>query len=609
MPLNLLHGSVGLRTLGVVAATVACLVLTGAAQVGASSCAGRTPTIVGTPGSDDITGTDGPDVIVGLGGNDTIHGLGGDDEICTGDGNDTIYGGDGNDGVFAGGGNDAIYGEAGTDALFGDSGNDTIDAGTGPFDGVNGGPGDDTMTGSGFDLVTFLDAANGVRVDFRSGTATGEGHDTFTGFLAASGSNYNDALIGDGQGNDFFPLGGNDVVRGNGGFDTVLFVSTVNVDLAKRHASGEGSDTLLSIEGVGTNKGNDVLAGDAGGNFLWGNVGNDRLLGRGGNDRLVGDEGNDVLEGGGGNDTLWGGAGNDSLIGGAGTNDEVDFFTSESGVSVDLAAGTSSGDGNDVVRGVESVSGTEFDDRLAGTPRSNSLYGEGGNDALAGGGGNDFLNGGSGTDSLDGGTGSDYCIDGETLSACESSGTSAFRFVRGHGKGTTYGGDGSSGEDVSRLTAIARLLQSFTRAEVGQVLPSELVRWHSEPTCRSARGRNVTSIAPPSFVEPRSNMQVRWQGSLYRVGGGRTTKPAAPAEAQVVGLDIATPGYPNSWHYAGKRTKNYLRITRTVPAGRYYWQSTVLWEQTGDTLTGRVEPNHQPPSAAGGSDSCSFRRR
>ena len=606
---KLLRGGVILRTVSVVAAAFGCLVLTGAAKVDELTCAGHTPTIVGTPGSDSLQGTEGNDVIIGLGGNDTIHALGGDDVVCTGDGNDTIYGGDGNDLVFAGGGNDAIYGEGGTDSLFGQGGNDTIDAGAGQFEGVDGGPGDDTMSGSGEDIVAFLDATNGVHVDLGSGTADGEGHDTFTGFLAVAGSSYNDELVGNGQGNDFFPLGGNDVVRGNGGFDSVLFVSTVNADLAKQHASGEGEDTLLSIEGLASSSGNDVLAGDGANNFLWGNTGNDVLLGRGGDDWLVGDAGDDTLDGGPGNDSLSGGPGNDTLVGGSGTNDEVDYFTSPSGVNVDLAAGTASGDGNDVIRGVESVSGSEFNDRLAGTNGSNSLYGEGGNDALFGRGGNDFLNGGSGTDSLDGGAGSDYCLDGETLSGCESRGTSAFRFVRGHGKGITFGGKGSTANESRRLSSIERVLQAFTRAERGRVLPSELVRWHSEPTCRSVGRHAVTSIGPPSFVDPRSNLQVRWQASLYRVGGGRTTKPTPQAEARVVGLDIATPGYPNSWHYAGKETKNYPRITRTVPPGRYYWQSTVVWEQTGDTLTGRVEPNHQPPTAAGGGDSCDFRRR
>lgn len=92
------------------------------------------PTIVGTPGPDDITGTPGPDVIFGLGGNDRINGLGGDDVICGGDGDDLIYGGDGND---------TIFGDAGNDRIFGGNGNDLLFAGPGAVDQVSGGDGDD----------------------------------------------------------------------------------------------------------------------------------------------------------------------------------------------------------------------------------------------------------------------------------------------------------------------------------------------------------------------------------------------------------------------------------------------------------------------------------
>jgi Ca2+-binding RTX toxin-like protein len=69
-------------------------------------CAGRSATIVGTPGRDTLRGTSGRDVIAGLGGNDVIQGRGGNDVLCGGAGRDTIRGGAGRDRVIGGPGRD-----------------------------------------------------------------------------------------------------------------------------------------------------------------------------------------------------------------------------------------------------------------------------------------------------------------------------------------------------------------------------------------------------------------------------------------------------------------------------------------------------------------------
>jgi alpha-tubulin suppressor-like RCC1 family protein len=166
------------------------------------TCAGRTATIVGTPGNDIITGTAGNDVIVGLGGNDTIDALGGDDIICGGHGNDTLAGGYGNDELYGDGGNDilrgdlnnatpqsgdqragrdtlrggegndqlggkggddALYGEGGNDLLWGDAGNDMLDGGVGN-DSLSGGTGDydRLFGGTGEDALSDGDGVNGA---------------------------------------------------------------------------------------------------------------------------------------------------------------------------------------------------------------------------------------------------------------------------------------------------------------------------------------------------------------------------------------------------------------------------------------------------------------
>ena len=70
------------------------------------SCAGRRPTIVGSPGRDALTGTRARDVIAGLGGPDILEGMAGADHLCGGPGNDRLIGGAGRDRLIGGPGRD-----------------------------------------------------------------------------------------------------------------------------------------------------------------------------------------------------------------------------------------------------------------------------------------------------------------------------------------------------------------------------------------------------------------------------------------------------------------------------------------------------------------------
>ena len=110
------------RKLGV---PVAALSLAGFASLGllaspvsgdaAPTCGGRTATIVGTAGPNELDGTAGPDVIVGLGGNDHIEGHRGNDVVCGNRGNDELEGDRGNDRLYGGRGYDKAEGGAGSD--------------------------------------------------------------------------------------------------------------------------------------------------------------------------------------------------------------------------------------------------------------------------------------------------------------------------------------------------------------------------------------------------------------------------------------------------------------------------------------------------------------
>ena len=123
----------------------------------------------------------------------------------------------------------------------------------------------------------------------------------------------------------------------------------------------------------------------------------DVLCGRGGNDLLLGKQGKDRLLGGDGEDTLDGGTGNDSLDGQGGA-DIATFLAATTGVTVNLANGSATGQGKDKIAGVENVVGSSHNDILTGGVADDTLVGGDGDDTLAGGLGGDVLDGGAGID-------------------------------------------------------------------------------------------------------------------------------------------------------------------------------------------------------------------
>jgi hypothetical protein len=137
-----------------------------------------------------------------------------------------------------------------------------------------------------------------------------------------------------------------------------------------------------------------------------GTAGNDVVVALGGNDTINGNGGDDVICGGDGNDIVTGGAGDDSIDGGAGT-DRTSYLAAPGPVTVDLGAGTATGDGNDTLIAVEDAHGSKFADVLTGDGGANRLIGYLGDDLINGGAGNDVLLGDVGDDTLNGGDGND----------------------------------------------------------------------------------------------------------------------------------------------------------------------------------------------------------
>ena len=419
--------------------------------------------ITGTPGDDSLEGTAGSDTLEGLGGNDFLWGGDGLDYLQGGPGNDTLDGALGFDFADYRNSLTAVVASLATKLVTGEGTDTLVD-----IEGLIGSPFPDRMTGDaqanwflgmggidtidggdGADVIDYAYATGPVVVDLAASTVTGpDGADVFTSIEGASGTGYDDQLLGDDGANRLRPRGGDDIVDGRGGVDTVDYSSGVTggvtVDLAAGTATG-GNDTLISIEAVIGSGFGDTLLGSTAANRLEGGGGDDLLGGRGGQDTFDGGAGFDYVSysaatgsvtanlaagqatvagttstlisiegfyGGSGADLitgdasanfLRGNAGDDTIDGGAG-NDIVDYAAATGAVFVSLAEGRSSGsDGNDVLAGVESVYGGEHDDVLEGDARANLLRGRGGDDTLRGGDGADTLRGDAGADVLEGG--------------------------------------------------------------------------------------------------------------------------------------------------------------------------------------------------------------
>ena len=395
------------------------------------------PIFTGTAGNDSLIGTSGDDTLSGFGGDDSLRGNGGNDILDGGDGNDFLNGGNGDDFIDGGAGFDRAAYYQGNPALGGITVSLLLQ-------------GSAQYVGSqGWDTLVNIENISGTPF---ADTITGDAGDNWlwgsSSWLGAVQSTTNNDTIDGGAGNDLIEVGyGNHILTGGSGTDTLLYSENggaevpLIVSLALQGGAqntGAGSWTLSGFENLAGGTNNDQLTGDANANILAGGDGNDLLVGGGGNDSLYGDgyygvtgsgSGSyflgtdaDVANGAvGGNDTLEGGLGDDLINGGIGI-DTASYANALGGVTAILyRLGTGNGeasgaDGNDILVGIENLTGSAFDDALIGNDLDNvltggdgndGLRGRGGNDTLLAGNGNDFLNGGLGNDIINGGAGYD----------------------------------------------------------------------------------------------------------------------------------------------------------------------------------------------------------
>ncbi|MGE4440458.1 MAG: cadherin-like domain-containing protein [Desulfomicrobium sp.] len=329
--------------------------------------------------------------------------------------------------------NNEMYGMAGDDLMIGNEGNDTLWGWDGN-DTLEGGAGADLLWGGwGYDMVSYRNASQGVRIDLGNqnnkrgqvGAPGGEENGDELWYVdGVIGSDHADTLIGSsvgddenntwggtlssvhnllkgGAGNDLLMgLGGADTLDGGDGIDTAdysLSEDSVCVDLnltGPQTGGGEVTKTPTTIDG--SNPGNFYGDNHARGDVL---ISIENVTGSAHDDELIGNGEDNVLSG------L---AGADSIAGGGGS-DTVDYGASASGVKVDLnlqdgsTAQTGGEAGNhadgDVLTGMENVTGSAHADTLVGDAGANILSGLDGDDVITAGAG-DTVDGGAGSDVL-----------------------------------------------------------------------------------------------------------------------------------------------------------------------------------------------------------------
>jgi hypothetical protein len=315
-----------------------------------------------------------------------------------------------------------IDGRGGTDNIVGSSRDDTIRGGLG-FDTLDGGAGLDTNDlslwngGGAWNMATGVATFTGVggtesAINFER-ALMGGGND------AVTGTSGNDEMLG-GGGSDFLTgAGGNDTLNGGADFDYANYLDatgSVTVSLAvttgQAIGSGQGTDTLTSIEGLYGSQYGDTLTGD--------DAAVNAIYAWGGADSISGGGGFDYVESGEGDDTLNGGAGDDYLLGGNGI-DEVNYQGTAGGIFVNLAnidifggsANFAGGaDGFDIIADIENVRTGTFADFVYGSNGANRITTDAGGDVLFGYAGNDTLDGGADTDYIIGGIGADLITTG-----------------------------------------------------------------------------------------------------------------------------------------------------------------------------------------------------
>ena len=156
-------------------------------------------------------------------------------------------------------GSDTLFGLAGDDWIYGGVGNDALLGGDG-VDHMSGGAGADVHDGgAGYDYVRYDTASSGVTASLgtpgaNTGDAAGDSYIAIEGMI---GSNFSDALTGDGAANDLWGLDGNDTLNGGAGFDAIsggagddTFVYSTGADAIRDFTAGAGGVDEIDLRAL-----------------------------------------------------------------------------------------------------------------------------------------------------------------------------------------------------------------------------------------------------------------------------------------------------------------------------------------------------------------------
>jgi len=375
--------------------------------------------IVGSDGDDRIGGSSGADIVAAGLGDDLVLGTAGADRLDGGDGTDTLDFGALEEGVtvdlaeeqaLAGSaaqqltGIENVSGTPFGDRLGGDAGANRLAAGAGDDVLLGTAGADDIDGGDGVDRADYSAFAGPVEIDLVRGEALAEGVvQRLASIEAATGSGFDDWIVGNDGANRIDGGGGTDSIEAGGGDDVVM--GSAGADTLD---GGEGADRI-DYSLLGAHVDLDLEAGTADAGAEPQTIeGFEDATGTAFADSLAGDAGANRIDGGAGDDLIRGTPGADTLDGGEG-RDRVDYSGLAVAVRVDLAAGEAQvGDIVQQLAGLEEVTGTDHDDVISGDGEANRLDGGAGTDDVAGGGGDDLLIGSIGADALDGGEGVDH---------------------------------------------------------------------------------------------------------------------------------------------------------------------------------------------------------
>ncbi|HEX2592337.1 MAG TPA: M10 family metallopeptidase C-terminal domain-containing protein [Rhizomicrobium sp.] len=183
---------------------------------------------------------------------------------------------------------DTIPGGRDGDTLIGGGGDDTLTGGYGD-DTLGGGTGNDTLNGgSGNDIVSFATATGGVTVDLGLSQLTASATEGTDTLISIEG------VIGSQYDDTFRGTKADNVFNGGDGNDTIDYSSAtgaiqaaLNATFQQATGGGQGNDTLLSIENIIGSKGGDTVWGTTGSNIFVGGGGDDLIYSFGGQDTFV----------------------------------------------------------------------------------------------------------------------------------------------------------------------------------------------------------------------------------------------------------------------------------------------------------------------------------